>query len=459
MATYRKYSLDPTLPMAGALILSAAALLGGCVVREVAPPPPPPRAYVQPTPPPPAADYVEPASDGEVTANEAPPPLPEYDQPPCPDDGYLWTPGYWAWGGGGGYYWVPGTWVQPPRVGVLWTPPYWGFVGGVYAFHAGYWGPHIGYYGGVNYGFGYVGAGFAGGRWVGNSFAYNRAVTNINVTVVHNTYHETVINNVSVNRVSYNGGPHGTAAVMTAQERAVGAERHIAATPMQREHFQESGRNPALMARANGGHPAIAATPRPAAFNAPGAVGAHGASTPPGAAAHAGEPGQIAQQNGGVHAPGQPGQGQPNNFVRTPGQPTGTARTQGQPQGQGQSQGQGQKGPGPTSGPRTAGARAAEQLRAHTGSADRHSPHSGPTSAAGTPGPAGTAEPTRCCDGAKAATTSAWTCQARREKGRARKIAAHRANWRISGRVGTRPLSFGSLQLRARPLAARPLAL
>ena len=57
-------------------------------------------------------------------------------QPPCPEDGYLWTPGYWAFTAGG-YYWVPGTWVAPPRVGVLWTPGYWGFVGGVYLFHAG----------------------------------------------------------------------------------------------------------------------------------------------------------------------------------------------------------------------------------------------------------------------------------------------------------------------------------
>jgi len=102
--------------------------------------PPPPPAY-QPAPAPapyedaPAGDY-----DAEVQANEAPPPLPDYDQPPCPEDGYMWTPGYWAWGGGG-YYWVPGTWVQPPRVGVLWTPAYWGFVGGVYRFHAGLLGP------------------------------------------------------------------------------------------------------------------------------------------------------------------------------------------------------------------------------------------------------------------------------------------------------------------------------
>jgi len=225
----------------------------------------------------------------------------------------MWTPGYWAWGGGG-YYWVPGTWVQPPSVGVLWTPGYWGFVGGVYAFHVGYWGPHIGYYGGVNYGFGYVGVGFAGGRWVGNSFAYNRAVLNVNVTVIHNTYNETVVNHVTVNKVSYNGGPGGTIAAPTAQERAAAAERHIPPTAMQHQHVQEAARNPALAARANGGHPAIAATPRAGAFNAPGVVGAHGATTAP--ARPQGQPGQVngagrpGQPNAAAH-PGQPGQPKP----------------------------------------------------------------------------------------------------------------------------------------------------
>jgi hypothetical protein len=248
-----------------ALAVSAAAV-AGCVAQvRVAGPPPP-------------AVYVAPAAV-EIQANEAPPPLPDYEQPPCPEDGYLWTPGYWAWGGGG-YYWVPGTWVQPPRVGVLWTPGYWGFVGGVYAFHAGYWGPHIGFYGGVNYGFGYVGTGFAGGVWVGNSFSYNRAVTNINVTVVHNTYNTTVINNVTVNKVSYNGGAGGIKAAPTPQERQATLEPHVPPTPQQQQHLQQAAKNPALFARANGGHPAIAATPRPAAFNAPGVVGSRGAQGP-----------------------------------------------------------------------------------------------------------------------------------------------------------------------------------
>src|SRR5271155_3531500 len=98
-----------------------------------------------------------------VSVNLAPPELPVYDQPPIPAPGYLWTPGYWSWNNED-YYWVPGTWVEPPQPGLLWTPGYWAFNDGVYGFRQGYWGEQVGFYGGVNYGFGYVGVGFAGGR-------------------------------------------------------------------------------------------------------------------------------------------------------------------------------------------------------------------------------------------------------------------------------------------------------
>src|SRR5580698_7135533 len=195
-----------------------------------------------------------------ISVGFAPPVLPVYTQPICPGDGYLWNPGYWAYGPEG-YYWVPGVWVRPPPVGLLWTPGYWGWGGSAYIFHAGYWGPHVGFYGGVNYGFGYGGVGFGGGRWVGNSFAYNRTVTNINVTVVHNVYNETVVNNVTVNRVSYNGGAGGVAAAPTAQERSYSQEQHFAPTAMQQQHVQQAAANPALLAHNNGGRPAIAATP------------------------------------------------------------------------------------------------------------------------------------------------------------------------------------------------------
>ena len=127
-----------------------------------------------------------------ISVHVAPPVLPVYEQPPLPAPGYLWTPGYWAYGDAG-YYWVPGVWVQPPSVGLLWTPGYWGFVGGAYGWHAGYWGPHVGFYGGVNYGFGYGGVGFVGGEWRGGAFAYNRAVANFGGVHVTNVYEDRTI--------------------------------------------------------------------------------------------------------------------------------------------------------------------------------------------------------------------------------------------------------------------------
>jgi WXXGXW repeat (2 copies) len=41
-----------------------------------------------------------------IAIHIGPPALPVYTQPPCPQDGFLWTPGYWAYGPAG-YYWVP----------------------------------------------------------------------------------------------------------------------------------------------------------------------------------------------------------------------------------------------------------------------------------------------------------------------------------------------------------------
>ena len=90
----------------------------------------------------------------DVSISIAPPPIEVGVQPPCPTEGYLWTPGYWAYDyGSNSYYWVGGVWVAPPRVGFLWTPGYWGFGDGFYAFHSGYWGSSVGFYGGINYGY------------------------------------------------------------------------------------------------------------------------------------------------------------------------------------------------------------------------------------------------------------------------------------------------------------------
>jgi hypothetical protein len=195
-----------------------------------------------------------------VSVHIGPPALPVYTQPPCPVEGYLWTPGYWGWRDEG-YYWVPGVWVAPPRVGVLWTPGYWGFADGAYAWHAGYWGPHIGFYGGINYGFGYGGVGFVGGHWGGGGFVYNTAVVNVNTTVVHNTYVDrTVINNTTVNNNHYSfNGQGGVAARPTSTEMAAEHEQHFQPTSNQMSHEQTARADNHQLASYNHGRPENAA--------------------------------------------------------------------------------------------------------------------------------------------------------------------------------------------------------
>jgi hypothetical protein len=192
-----------------------------------------------------------------------------YEQPLCPQEGYLWTPGYWAYDDDAGdYYWVPGTWVEAPEVGVLWTPGYWGWRNEGFFFNEGYWGPHVGFYGGIAYGFGYFGEGYEGGRWDNGRFFYNRSVNNVNVVNIHNVYNTTVINNTTtVNRVSYNGGNGGINARPRPEDQIAARERHIPPVPVQAQHIQTARTNPQLRASVNQGKPPIAATPRPGALN------------------------------------------------------------------------------------------------------------------------------------------------------------------------------------------------
>jgi hypothetical protein len=188
-----------------------------------------------------------------ISVDIAPPALPLYDQPPCPGDGYIWTPGYWAWGDGD-YYWLPGTWVLAPEPALLWTPPYWQWDGVRFVFHEGYWGPHVGFYGGINYGFGYGGVGFQGGYWNAGHFYYNRAITNINETVVHNVYTKTVIHNTT-NVESFNGGTGGATARPTTEELRAEHERHVPPVAAQIEHLRSARSNRALHTASNHGRP------------------------------------------------------------------------------------------------------------------------------------------------------------------------------------------------------------
>src|SRR6202158_1460696 len=221
----------------------------------------------------PAASFAQ-ISVG-IAVRVAPPELPVYVQPECPGEGYIRTPGYWAYGDDD-YYWVPGTWVLAPRVGYLLTPGYWGWREGFYAFHASYWGPHIGYSGGICYGHGYFGAGYEGGRWDHGNFFYNTAITHVNTTVIHNTYVNNVVVNKTVNNVSFNGGNGGATAQPTPQEASAVHEHHLEANAEQTRH--EHGRSPNhdLFAKANGGKPMIAATSKPGAFTGKGVVATKG---------------------------------------------------------------------------------------------------------------------------------------------------------------------------------------
>jgi hypothetical protein len=233
-----------------------------------------------------------------ISIRIGPPALPVYEQPPCPAEGNIWTPGYWAYGPDG-YYWVPGTWVMAPQVGFLWTPGYWGWGGAAFIFHEGYWGPHIGFYGGINYGFGYFGHGYEGGRWDNGRFFYNRSVNNVNITNIHNVYNTTVNHETTVNRVSYNGGEGGINDRPRPEEEAAERERHVPPVAAQTQHEQAARNDPQQRASVNHGQPGVAATARPGELNGREAMPAKEAGAPNTPAGNRGETGQRGNEQAG----------------------------------------------------------------------------------------------------------------------------------------------------------------
>lgn len=212
-----------------------------------------------------------------ISVRFAPPALPVYVQPAIPGPDYIWLPGYWAWDEiAQAYFWVPGTWALAPQPGFLWTPAWWGWDGGIYRFHTGYWAPHVGFYGGIAYGFGYTGLGYAGAYWSGGHVFYNRTVNNITNVNVTNVYNQTIVNRRT--SISYNGGPGGATAQPTPAEQAAMRGPRIPPTPDQIRHLQMARANPQAFANVNHGHPPIAATLRPRQFDAATVVPARGAA-------------------------------------------------------------------------------------------------------------------------------------------------------------------------------------
>jgi len=175
-------------------------------------------------------------------ARTAPPPLPVMEQPVAPGDGYIWTPGYWAWDDQvQDYYWVDGEWVMAPEAGLLWTPGYWAYGKGGYVWNAGYWGPEVGFYGGVNYGFGYFGTGYEGGYWNGNRFFYNTAVNRVDMRFVHNTFVRQGDWNRGGTRVSFNGGPGGLRMQPNRDQQRAMQDRRFGPTMTQRDRGFDRG--------------------------------------------------------------------------------------------------------------------------------------------------------------------------------------------------------------------------
>jgi len=227
--------------------------------------PPSDQGYGQPGAP--YGDQGGPMMEDQVDAGQealetsmAPPALPTYAQPMAPGPNYIWTPGYWYWGPAG-YYWVPGAWVLAPYDGALWTPGYWGFIGGRYRWNHGYWGLHIGYYGGINYGFGYTGMGYYGGYWNGGNFFYNTYFSRVNTARIRNVYSRArVVDNTS--RVSFNGGHSGIQARPQAREMSAMREGRSPAMSSQVKERSNASLNRSQYYSAERSRPATTATSR-----------------------------------------------------------------------------------------------------------------------------------------------------------------------------------------------------
>jgi len=213
----------------------------------------------------------------QVSIRIAPPALPVYTQPYCPDEGYIWIPGYWAYDPDTGYYWVPGEWVLPPEAGYYWTPGYWAFTGDDYLWHAGYWGPEVGFYGGIDYGYGYFGNGYVGGRWQDGRFLYNTSCTRVNVRRVHDTYvNRSVIRETAgrTSRFSFNGRG-GTRATPTVRDQEIDRQHHIQPTAAQETRRSEARSNRNQFASVNHGHPQELVRQHPPAGETPPQQQAH----------------------------------------------------------------------------------------------------------------------------------------------------------------------------------------
>jgi hypothetical protein len=211
---------------------------------------------------------------------------------------------------------VPGTWILPPQDGLYWTPGYWAYEDGNYVYYDGYWGDEVGFYGGVDYGYGYEGDGYDGGYWQNGGFFYNDTVNNIAGVGIAHAYSKQVAAHENAKRVSYNGGEGGLRAKPTEQQQAFAHEKHVGPTTLQTAHVKMASQDPSLRESNNKGLPPIAATSRPDNFKGEGVIAAKtagerpsGQSIPQGKGTSGGmTPESVGAPSGGMkgQAPGGP---------------------------------------------------------------------------------------------------------------------------------------------------------
>lgn len=70
-----------------------------------------------------------------------PPPLAYGPVGVAPGPGYMWTDGYYDWGGNN-WVWRQGRWARPPHPGYVWRKPYYEHRGHGYRVHQGHWQRH-----------------------------------------------------------------------------------------------------------------------------------------------------------------------------------------------------------------------------------------------------------------------------------------------------------------------------
>src|ERR1044072_3673084 len=99
------------------LLALAPLALAGCVIED-----PTPVATTTVTRE--VTTTTSPAVRHQVVVAQPPPAVRVETQTIAPGPGYVWTRGYWRWGGSN-YGWVPGSWVSRPRVSAVWVDGHW----------------------------------------------------------------------------------------------------------------------------------------------------------------------------------------------------------------------------------------------------------------------------------------------------------------------------------------------